>query len=148
MISSQPSNPNEVMSQKNLIVFASALGVLLLYATYIFGLNVLLITVVSVIFAYLVEVLFSKVRKKPIDNAWIIVPLIFALMMPPTATWWMAAIGSTFGVFFGKAIFGGLGKNVFHPSVVGIIKAKINGTIIQALSMGFLRTFENNTSTR
>ncbi|MBV1709547.1 MAG: RnfABCDGE type electron transport complex subunit D, partial [Erysipelothrix sp.] len=82
---------------------------------------VLLITVVSVIFAYLVEVLFSKVRKKPIDNAWIIVPLIFALMMPPTATWWMAAIGSTFGVFFGKAIFGGLGKNVFHPSVVGIL---------------------------
>lgn len=121
MISSQPSNPNEVMSQKNLIVFASALGVLLLYATYIFGLNVLLITAVSLAFAYLVEFVFAKVRKKTIENAWLIVPLIFALMMPPTATWWMAAIGSTFGVFFGKAIFGGLGKNVFHPSVVGIL---------------------------
>lgn len=121
MTSIQPSNPIEVMSQKNLIIFASSLGVLLIYATYIFGLNVLLITAVSVFFAYLVEVLFAKVRKKTIEKAWIIVPLIFALMMPPTATWWMAAIGSTFGVFFGKAIFGGLGKNVFHPSVVGIL---------------------------
>lgn len=121
MISSQPSNPNEVLSQKNLIVFAAALGVLLFYATYIFGLNVLLITSVSIAFAFIVEIVFSKVRKKPIEKAWIIVPLIFSLMMPPTATWWMAAIGSTFGVFFGKAIFGGLGKNVFHPSVVGIL---------------------------
>jgi RnfABCDGE-type electron transport complex D subunit len=121
MISSQSSNPNEVPSQRNLIVFASALGVLLLYATYIFGLNVLLITGVSIAFAFLVEAVFAKVRKKTIEKAWIIVPLIFALMMPPTATWWMAAIGSTFGVFFGKAIFGGLGKNVFHPSVVGIL---------------------------
>jgi Na+-translocating ferredoxin:NAD+ oxidoreductase RnfD subunit len=121
MISSQPSTPNEVMSQKNLIIFASALGVLLLYATYIFGLNVLLITAVSVVFAYLVEIMFAKIRKKTIEKVWIIVPLLFALMMPPTATWWMAAIGSTFGVFFGKAIFGGLGKNVFHPSVVGIL---------------------------
>lgn len=121
MISSQSSNPNEVPSQRNLIVFASALGVLLLYATYIFGLNVLLITGVSIAFAFLVEIVFAKVRKKTIEKAWIIVPLIFALMMPPTATWWMAAIGSTFGVFFGKAIFGGLGKNVFHPSVVGIL---------------------------
>jgi RnfABCDGE-type electron transport complex D subunit len=121
MISSQPATPNEVLSNKNLIVFASALGVLLLYATYIFGFNVLLITAISIAFAYLVEVVFAKFRKKTIENAWIIVPLIFALMMPPTATWWMAAIGSTFGVFFGKAIFGGLGKNVFHPSVVGIL---------------------------
>ncbi|MDO9591796.1 MAG: RnfABCDGE type electron transport complex subunit D, partial [Erysipelotrichaceae bacterium] len=121
MISSQSSNPNGVPSQRNLIVFASALGVLLLYATYIFGLNVLLISGVSIAFAFLVEVVFAKVRKKTIEKAWIIVPLIFALMMPPTATWWMAAIGSTFGVFFGKAIFGGLGKNVFHPSVVGIL---------------------------
>lgn len=117
----QSSNPTAVMSQKNLIIFTSALGVLLLYATYIFGLNVLLITAVSIVFALLVEILFAKVRKKSIENAWIIVPLIFSLMMPPTATWWMAAIGSTFGVFFGKAIFGGLGKNVFHPSVVGIL---------------------------
>jgi Na+-translocating ferredoxin:NAD+ oxidoreductase RnfD subunit len=65
--------------------------------------------------------MFAKIRKKTIEKVWIIVPLLFALMMPPTATWWMAAIGSTFGVFFGKAIFGGLGKNVFHPSVVGIL---------------------------
>lgn len=121
MISRQSSNPNEVLSQKNLILFASALGILLLYATYIFGLNVLLITAVSFAFAYLVETVFTKVRKKPMDKGWFLVPLIFSLMMPPTATWWMAAIGSTFGVFFGKAIFGGLGKNVFHPSAVGIL---------------------------
>jgi Na+-translocating ferredoxin:NAD+ oxidoreductase RnfD subunit len=105
MISSQPSTPNEVMSQKNLIIFASALGVLLLYATYIFGLNVLLITAVSVVFAYLVEIMFAKIRKKTIEKVWIIVPLLFALMMPPTATWWMAAIGSTFRRILWKSNF-------------------------------------------
>jgi len=33
----------------------------------------------------------------------------------------MVAIGSSFGVFFGKAVFGGYGKHIFNPAAVGVL---------------------------
>jgi Na+-transporting NADH:ubiquinone oxidoreductase subunit B/electron transport complex protein RnfD len=50
-----------------------------------------------------------------------VTPMVFALLMPPTAPLWMVAIGSTFGTLFGKMLFGGLGKNLFNPALVGVL---------------------------
>jgi Na+-translocating ferredoxin:NAD+ oxidoreductase RnfD subunit len=33
----------------------------------------------------------------------------------------MVAVGSFFSVFFGKMIFGGLGRNLFNPAIVGYL---------------------------
>lgn len=113
--------PEETITQKKIIIMA--LGLLFLWASsaVIFGLHVIFMGLTATVFAVLVEYVFSKVRKLPFDPAWMITPLLLTLMMPPTAPLWMVAIGSSFGVFFGKAVFGGYGKHIFNPAVVGVL---------------------------
>ena len=41
------------------------------------------------------------------------------LVLPSTVPLWVAAVGIAFGVFFGKGVFGGFGKNIFNPALVG-----------------------------
>jgi len=119
MIDSYSSLLKDSFSSKKITVFTGAVFSLLVASIVIFGINVLVLSLISVICAFLVEIAFSKIRKKEFDRFFIITPLIFTLLLPPTATIWMAAIGSTFGVFFGKAVFGGVGKNVFNPALLG-----------------------------
>ena len=47
--------------------------------------------------------------------------LIFPLTLPPTVPIWVVAVGVMFGVFFGKEVFGGTGRNIFNPAIVGRI---------------------------
>jgi Na+-translocating ferredoxin:NAD+ oxidoreductase RnfD subunit len=119
MILSHTSLPKEAFSLKTMIVTTSALGLLALYATTVFGLNVLVMVTVSYLSALVIELMFAKGRKRPLDYGWFVNPMILALVLPPTSTWWMVMIGSMFGTFYGKAIFGGTGKNIFHPAAVG-----------------------------
>jgi Na+-transporting NADH:ubiquinone oxidoreductase subunit B len=41
------------------------------------------------------------------------------LILPPNLPLWMLALGVAFGVFIGKELFGGTGRNVFNPALVG-----------------------------
>lgn len=119
MASVQPSLPEDKLSLRNMLIVSAALTVLLLRATQIFGLHVLAMAAVSFAFAFGVDILFARVRKLEMDKRWMVTPLIFTLLLPPATPLWMVAVGSSFGVFFGKAVFGGFGKNVFNPAVVG-----------------------------
>lgn len=111
----------DVLTQKNLIILTSSLGIILIGATIIFGWNVLLIASISYATAFIVEIAFAKIRKRPLDFAWYVAPMVFALLLPPTSPWWMVMIGSFFGIFFGNSVFGGTGKNIFNPAVVGVL---------------------------
>lgn len=115
------TNPLDVLTKKNLLIYTGSLGVLLIAATVIFGLHVLLLALVSYAVGLIIEWLFAHFRKKPFDPSWMVTPLVITLLLPPTAPLWLAGIASGFGVMFGKAIFGGLGKNVFNPALVGIL---------------------------
>jgi Na+-transporting NADH:ubiquinone oxidoreductase subunit B len=59
------------------------------------------------------------IRKEPIAEGFLVTGLIFPLILPPTTPLWMVAIGCMFGVFVGKEIFGGTGRNLFNPAIVG-----------------------------
>ncbi|MBE0701286.1 MAG: RnfABCDGE type electron transport complex subunit D [Acholeplasmataceae bacterium] len=110
-----------------MLIFASFLVVLLIAAIVIFGFGVLLIAGVALATGVAIEFLFAKIRKKEMDViSWLISPLILTLFMPATAPWWLILIATFFGVFFGKAVFGGHGKNVFNPAVVGVLFATIS----------------------
>jgi Na+-transporting NADH:ubiquinone oxidoreductase subunit B/electron transport complex protein RnfD len=101
-----------------------ALSVLVLASTIIFGYQVLVVAAVSLVTALLVELMFSKGRKIEFDGAWMIYPLLLTLLIPSTLELkhvWMVAVGSAFGTFFGKGIFGGSGKYVFNPALVGLL---------------------------
>lgn len=90
-----------------------------LAAVYFWGLKVVSIILVSYIFGGLVEVGFAIARKKEIHEGFLVTGLIFPLILPPTVPLWVVAVGIMFGVFFGKEVFGGTGRNIFNPAIVG-----------------------------
>jgi RnfABCDGE-type electron transport complex D subunit len=117
---------HEATQKRNMIVVAGFLFVLLLISTYFFTFYVLLIALISYISAFSIEYVFARVRKLKLDYGLLVSPLVFALLMPPSAPLWMVAVGSAFGMFFGKCIFGGLGKNIFNPALVGVLFVTIS----------------------
>jgi Na+-transporting NADH:ubiquinone oxidoreductase subunit B len=44
---------------------------------------------------------------------------LLGFSLPPSIPYWIAAVGAVFGILFGKMVFGGFGRNVFNPAVVG-----------------------------
>jgi len=95
----------------------------ILAAVYFFGLSALLIIFTCVAGCTLTEWLFSgrgSIKNSPIrDGAAIVTALLLALTLPPGLPLWMAFLGSVVAIVFGKLLFGGLGHNVFNPSLVG-----------------------------
>ena len=88
-------------------------------AVYFYGLYALAIIMTSYVAGGIVEVAFAIFRDKEIEEGFLVTGLIFALVLPPTLPLWAVAIGSVFGTFFGKEIFGGTGRNIFNPALVG-----------------------------
>lgn len=92
-----------------------------LAAIYLWGWYVLAMIAVSYAFGGLVEVAFAIARKKEIHEGFLVTGLIFPLILPPTVPLWIVALGVMFGVLFGKEVFGGTGRNIFNPAIVGRI---------------------------
>lgn len=65
------------------------------------------------------EVLFAIVRKHEINEGFLVTSMLYTLTMPPNAPLWLVALGISFGVVFGKEIFGGTGKNFLNPALTG-----------------------------
>ena len=87
-----------------------------------FGLRALLIILISVAAAVVSELLYCVLLKKRvtvIDASAIVTGLLLALTLPVSAPLWMPAAGSVFAIVFAKALFGGLGQNIFNPALMG-----------------------------
>lgn len=56
---------------------------------------------------------------KQFDFTSVVTGLILALILPPTAIWYEAAIGSAFAIIVVKMAFGGTGRNIANPASVG-----------------------------
>jgi Na+-transporting NADH:ubiquinone oxidoreductase subunit B/electron transport complex protein RnfD len=90
-------------------------------AVVFFGWYVLAMILTSYVVGGIIEVLFALIRRKEIEEGFLVTGLIFPLILPPTAPLWVVAVGIAFGVFFGKEVFGGTGRNIFNPALVGRI---------------------------
>lgn len=89
-------------------------------AAIFFGLKALFIIGVSIASAVLTEAFIEYITKKPItisDWSAVITGLLVAFNLPPTAPWWLAAIGSAFAIAIVKQLFGGLGYNFLNPAL-------------------------------
>lgn len=84
-----------------------------------YGWRVLAIMMVSYAAGGTVEVIFAIVRKHDIHEGFLVTGLIFPLTLPPTVPLWVVAIGVVAGTLFGKEVFGGTGRNIFNPALVG-----------------------------
>ncbi|HRI88546.1 MAG TPA: NADH:ubiquinone reductase (Na(+)-transporting) subunit B [Candidatus Hydrogenedentes bacterium] len=64
------------------------------------------------------EAVFAVVRKHEINEGFLVTSLLFPLTLPPTIPLWQVALGISFGVVFGKEVFGGTGMNFLNPALV------------------------------
>lgn len=103
-------------------------------AAYFWGWRFLGMVAVSYAFGGLVEVAFAVYRKKEIHEGFLVTGLIFPMTLPPTTPFWVVAIGIMFGVLFGKEVFGGTGRNIFNPAIVGRIFLTITFPKIMTLN--------------
>lgn len=86
-----------------------------------FGPYVIAMILVSYAVGGICEVVFAIIRKGEIHEGFFVTGMIFPLILPPTTPLWMVAVGVMFGVIFGKEVFGGTGRNIFNPALVGRI---------------------------
>lgn len=114
---------NPRVNLKHLNVMAIMLILLIATSAFIYSPYVLLMALFAVITGVVLEVVFMKIRKRPyqINAGSVVTPLIFVTLMPPSLPLYMVVIGTFFGVFFGKMIFGGLGRNIFNPAVAAYL---------------------------
>jgi len=90
-----------------------------LAAFYFFGLRFLAMIIVSYAAGLTVEAIFAMIRKEDINEGFFVTGILWPLILPPNLPLWMVALGVAFGVLIGKELFGGTGRNVFNPALVG-----------------------------
>lgn len=89
------------------------------------------------------EGLFAIVRKHEINEGFLVTGWLFPLILPPTIPLWQVALGISFGVVFGKEIYGGTGKNIFNPALMAraflffAFPAQISGDLVWTAVDGF-----------
>ena len=87
---------------------------------YFFGWRSLLLLACVSLAGFLTEYFFLRAYyKEPVTSAVFVSSFLFTLSLPPTLPIWMAVVGIVFGVLFGKMVFGGYGRNIFNPALVG-----------------------------
>ncbi len=93
-----------------------------IWGVYAFGIRALYLIAASISSAVLAEALFLKLRKKPItimDGSAALTGLLLAYNVSPRLPIWCICVGAVFAIIIGKQIFGGLGRNIFNPALVG-----------------------------
>ena len=113
---------NYFLKQKMMTRVLISLIPVLLASIYFFGLRTLVllsvVTITGIICEYGIMRLIDG-NKAKVSEALFVSCLLFTLTLPPTVPFWIAAVGIAFGVVFGKCVFGGFGRNIFNPALVG-----------------------------
>lgn len=82
------------------------------------GITALLpILIISYAVGGLCEALFAVVRGHEISEGFLVTGILYALILPSTIPYWMAAVGIAAGVILGKEVFGGSGMNIVNPAL-------------------------------
>lgn len=108
------------LRQKNMVNVLYALIPATLCGIYFFGWRVLAVLVTASIFGFLTEwIMQSQKNNGKVSYAVFVSSVLYALSLPPTIPLWICAVGIIVAILFGKEVFGGFGKNIFNPAIVG-----------------------------
>lgn len=136
----------------------------ILVSIFLCGIKSLLLILISVISTVLTEkiitAVFLKKEKNPIkDFSAVVTGIIFSLMLPSFVPYYFAIFGGACAVIFGKMLYGGLGKNLYNPAVVGkffvliffekvFLKFKLSNTNFQILNLKIFRNILDSPFTK
>jgi Na+-translocating ferredoxin:NAD+ oxidoreductase subunit D len=94
----------------------------LIAGVIIFGVSALWVTLFAVAAAVSTELIFGLCAKRKVtvlDGSAVITGILLAFNLPAQVPLWLPIVGAVFSIAIGKAVFGGLGQNIFNPALVG-----------------------------
>ena len=110
----------------------------LVWAVVIFGYRALTLTLISVTSCVLFEFLCQKIMRRTVrvgDLSAVVSGMLIAFVLPVNAPLWTPVIGAAFAIIIVKQLFGGIGKNIFNPTVAA--------WVFLYLCFDFMRVFQD-----
>ena len=119
-VTSSPHIRGDFRSSRMMLDVIIALIPATLVGAFVLGARALLVTLISMASAVAAEYLYSLILKRRntiIDCSALVTGMLFALTLPVSVPYWMAAVGSAFAIIVAKLMCGGLGQNIFNPAL-------------------------------
>ena len=94
----------------------------LLLSVFVFGIQILFITAVSVVSCVVVEAVSQKALKRPVtikDGSAVLTGMLMAFVIPPGVSPLLPILAAVFAIYIGKHLLGGIGYNFFNPALLG-----------------------------
>jgi len=116
----------------------------LILSVFIFGIQTLIITIVSVISCVVVEAISQKSlgRKVTIgDGSAVITGMLMAFVIPPGVNYLVPVLGAVMAIYIGKHLLGGIGYNIFNPALLA--RAFLVATFPVAMTSAWLPPLED-----
>ncbi|RLB10407.1 MAG: electron transporter RnfD [Deltaproteobacteria bacterium] len=110
------------ITKKNYNLILAALPAAI-YGIWLYGVPALGVITLSIAVAMLWELIMNIIMKRPIsigDGSAAFIGLIFGMMLPATAPWWIVVVGTFIAIVVAKQIYGGIGCNPFNPALVAM----------------------------
>ena len=120
-VNSSPHIRGDFRTSRLMLDVVLALLPALAVGAIVLGPRALLVALISVAAAVATEYLYSWITKKrntTIDCSAMVTGLLFAMTLPVSVPYWVAAAGSAFAILAAKLMFGGLGQNIFNPALL------------------------------
>ena len=130
IVTAAPHITSADSTQKIMQRVCIALVPTLIASVFIFGINSLILTAITVAACVFFEWGYCKMvgREVPIaDFSAVVTGLLLAFHLPASLPWWMAIVGAFIAIVIVKQLFGGMGYNFANPAIVARI----------ALAVGF-----------
>ncbi len=90
-----------------------------LMSVYLFGWRSIALVALSYTVGIAIELGFAIANREEVTEGMFVTCLLYPMILPPTIPFWMAALGIAVGIVLGKEVFGGTGRNIFNPAIVG-----------------------------
>ena len=94
----------------------------LILSVFVFGIQTLFITAVSVISCVVVEAASQKALGRRVtikDGSAVLTGLLLAFVIPPGVSPLLPILAAIFAIYIGKHLLGGIGYNFFNPALLG-----------------------------
>lgn len=113
-------------NQKMMRTVLLSLMPIVVFSVYLFGIRVLVLLAAVIAAGTASEYFWEKHYGNKASEAVFVSCVLYTLTLPVSIPVWIAVLGILFGLFFGKLFFGGFGKNVFNPAIVGRVFIYVN----------------------
>ncbi len=123
-VSSSPHLVTNLDTTKTMAMVLIALIPSFLVSIYVFGMRVILLTLVCVVASMGFEWLYNKLmhRRQTVgDLSSAVTGVLIAFNVPSSFPYWMAVIGCFVAIVIVKQLYGGIGRNVVNPAITARI---------------------------